>query len=84
MMNQLLKGKCSLPILVMTLLSLSFLTSCETEWPDDLCDCHKGGNIIDDWGEGNDTTIVNKKDSVGGFAISLDDWGDISQQDIPL
>lgn len=83
-MNPLLKSKCSIPILMMIMLSTSVVTSCDNEWPDDLCDCPNGGNGIGGWGDANDTTIVNKQDTLGGFEITLDDWGNINKQDIRL
>ena len=82
-MNQLLKSKCTILPLCMILVFLPGITSCDNEWPDDLCDC-EGGNTIGGWEDANDTTIVNKNDSIGGFAISMDEWGSVCTQDIPL
>lgn len=82
MMNRLLKTRCTFPVLLM-LSFLSIVTSCDKEWPDDLCDCDKG-NTIGGWEDANDTTVVSKNDTIGGFSISVDEWGNISQQDIPL
>lgn len=84
MMNQLLRSKCITPLLLLVMTTSFVITSCDKEWPDDLCDCEKGDNGIGGWGDANDTTIVNKKDTLGGFEISLDDWEDISRQDIRL
>lgn len=84
MNNPLLKVRCILPVLSMVLPTLFAVTSCDNEWPDDLCDCDKGGNTIEGWGDANDSTLVHKQDTLGGFDISLKDWGDISQQDIRL
>lgn len=82
-MNQLLRSKCTIPTLLLAMFSSSAIISCDNEWPDDLCDC-PGGNGIGGWEDANDTTIVNPKDTLGGFEISLDEWGDISTQDIRL
>ena len=68
----------------MVLFSLLFLVSCDDEWPNEVCDCHKGNNSIDDWENADDSTIVNRKDSVGLFEISVDAWGGIYSQDIRL
>lgn len=83
MMNQLLKTKCTATIPCMLMLLLFAITSCDKEWPDDICDCNNG-STIGGWGEANDTTIVNKNDSIGGFSVTLEEWGNICQQDIPL
>lgn len=82
-MNRPLKTRCMFPVLFLILLLLSIVTSCDNEWPDDLCDCEKG-NTIGGWEDANDTTVVSKNDTIGGFAISVDEWGNICQQDIPL
>jgi len=76
MMTLLLKKKnlVTLPLLVMIFVPI--LVSCDKEWPDDICNCQPGGNGIDGWDEANDSTIVNKKDSTGGFAVSMEQWGD--------
>lgn len=83
-MNRILKSSRRLSIISMTLLSMAAIVSCDNEWPDDICECHRGGNTVGGWEEGNDTTNVNKKDSVGIFEISVDKWGDICTQDICL
>lgn len=70
--------------LLCVLLLLTTISSCDREWPDDLCDCHHGSNDIGGWEDANDTTIVHKNDTVGGFAISVDDWGNIITNDIRL
>lgn len=60
--------------LCLSLLVLIF-TSCDREWPDDFCPCTHGGTI-DGWENSQDTTIINKKDSLGGFSITVDEWKD--------
>lgn len=66
----------------MILLLLTATSSCEKDWPDEYCDCNHGGNTIDGWEDAGDSTIVNKKDTVGCFDISVDEWGDTITHDI--
>jgi len=64
---------------------LAFLvTSCDEEFPMDYCPCHESGNIIGGWDDGRDTTIVNKKDTLGGFDVSVDGWTNSETHDILL
>ena len=84
MNNRRLKIPLLFPVCGMVLFSMLFLLSCDDEWPYEVCDCHKGNNSIDDWENADDSTIVSKKDSVGLFEISLDDWDGICSQDIRL
>lgn len=80
-----LSVKIRLPPFIYALVLLQFIiVSCDEEWPDDICTCHKNGNVIDGWGETGDSTIVNKKDSVPGFEISVDGWGKSETHDIQL
>ena len=74
------------PTLLLVTLMMSALgfVSCETDDDDFLiCTCHHGGSI-DDWEEATDTTEVFRKDSVGGFDISVNDWQNSEKHDIPL
>ena len=74
-----------LPTLLLSLLLITLLfPSCDNEWPEDDCSCHNEGGYIGGWDESNDTTISNKRDSVSGFDINLDNWGDTINHDIPV
>ena len=84
MNNRRLKIPLLFPVCGMVLFLLLFLVSCDDEWPNEVCDCHKGNNSIDDWENADDSTIVNRKDSVGLFEISVDAWGGIYSRDIRL
>jgi hypothetical protein len=60
------------------------VASCEPEDFDYTgCTCHHG-SPIDGWDESKDTTTVNGKDSVDGFAVSVDTWGNDEKKDIHL
>jgi len=59
------------------------IVSCDQEWPDDICTCHKNGNVIGGW-EDADTTDVHRKDSTGGFAIQVENWNDTIKSNIFL
>lgn len=57
-------------------------TSCEQEWPDDLCTCSQGGSI-EGWDDGGDSDI-HQKDSTAGFEIRVDQWNGMQNQNITL
>ena len=64
---------------VLLLIATSFI-SCEPDYPlDEVCTC---GGEIGGWDEPNDTTITQKKDTTGGFDVSVTQWGDTLTQDI--
>lgn len=58
-------------------------TSCEHEYEDTECTCPQGG-VIGGWEEPDDTTVVNQKDTTGGFEVSLEDWGNTETHDISI
>lgn len=72
-----------LPVLSFLVLMVSVtFTSCEDCYEDCECTCPHGG-VIDGWDDG-DTTSVNKKDTTGGFEITVDKWGESETHDIHL
>lgn len=66
------------------LLLAVLLASCEPDLPFDYYKCHCHDNSIDDWDHSKDTTLVDKRDSVGGFAISLEGWAENETHDIHI
>lgn len=71
---------------VAILLLTTCLVSCEE---DDFLNCYPGcqchnNNEIGGWENGNDSAIVNGKDTVGGFEISVDEWGNTINNDVHL
>lgn len=68
---------CIMLILVLT------ITSCDNEWPDDYCNCQQGGTI-GGWEDPNDTTITDKKDSIGDIEVILNNWQDSEKHNIHL
>lgn len=69
------------PFIVVFLLAL-IVVSCDNDFPDDYCTCHEGGNAIEGWDDVQDTTLVNKKDTLGGFDVTVDGWNNSDKQDI--
>lgn len=65
---------------------LMCLVSCDKDFVyDEDCITNKGGNTIDPWSPGKDTTTVDKPDTIsGGFAISIDEWGDTIVKNITV
>lgn len=70
---------------VLLLMATAFAAvSCDNEFPLEDCPCHNQNNGIGGWEEGKDSTVVNNKDSVGGFEVSLDKWDNSETHDIHL
>lgn len=70
-------------LLCMPWLTMTLATSCDDEWTDDRCNCKHGDNGIGGWGD-QDTTDVNRNDTLGGFDVSVADWGEREKHDISL
>ena len=70
-------------ILLLVIIISTTSTSCEHEYEDTECTCPQGG-VIGGWEEPSDTTVVNKKDTTGGFEVSLEDWRNTETHDISI
>jgi len=74
------------PTAVVFLLLLCLVSSCDEDCSleDCRCHCHDNGNSIGGWDDGKDSTVVNKKDTVGGFDVTVDGWSNSETHDIIL
>lgn len=71
--------------ITVVLLVLGFsAVSCDKEYPFDYYRCHCHGNGIGGWEDQNDTTVTNRKDTVGGFEITVEEWEEYDRHDIHL
>lgn len=70
--------------IIVPLSALLLLASCDDDFPYESCPCHTGGNGIGGWENGTDSTLIEKKDSIGGFDVTVDEWGNTIKTDVPL